>query len=95
MQSCRSLIGRWGMANVALTTEALRKGIDKIFEEVYANHSKNVYLTERYILEQCGKRYRVKDTHADPFERYKTDWLPLKQAQGFLKLLRGNEQDDL
>ena len=96
MQSCRSLIGRWGMANTLLTTEALRKGIDKIFEEVYANHSKNVYLTERYILEQCGKLYRVKDTTACTNEsRYKTDWLPLKQAQGFLKLLRGNEQDDL
>ena len=87
------MIGRWGMAITRKDlVDLIRPEIDHIFDEVYANHSKNVYLTERYILEQCGKRYRVKDTHADPFERYKTDWLPLKQAQGFLKLLRGNEE---
>ena len=70
--------------------DLIRPEIDHIFDETY-----RVFKEERYILEQCGKRYRVKDTHADPFERYKTDWLKLGQAQGFLKLLRGNEQNDI
>jgi hypothetical protein len=83
------------MANTLITTEAFRKGIEEIFDEVYSNYARNLHIPERYILEQCGKQYRVKDNYADAFERYKTGWLNLKQAQGFLKLLKGNEQDDL
>ena len=79
------------------TVEEISQGVmyKSIRELIDEATIRRIPLTERYILEQCGKRYRVKDTHADPFERYKTDWLPLKQAQGFLKLLRGNEQDDI
>jgi hypothetical protein len=71
--------------------DLIRPEIDHIFDEVYANHSLQVFKEERYILEQCGKLYRVKDCYARPTE-YKTGWLKLGQAQGFLKLLRGNEE---
>ena len=77
-----------------ITTDVFRKAIQDIFEDVYSNHSLQVFKQERYILEQCGKLYRVKDCYARPTE-YKTGWLKLGQAQGFLKLLRGNEQDDI
>ena len=82
------------MPNTIITPEVFRKGIEDIFEEVYSNHSLQVFKQERYILEQCGKQYRVKDCYARPTE-YKTGWLKLGQAQGFLKLLRGNDEYDL
>ena len=53
-----------------------------------------IFKQERYMLEQCHKLYRVKDCYANPTE-YKTGWLKLKQAQGFLKLLKGNDEYDL
>lgn len=84
------------MANVALTTETLRAGIDKIFDEVYSEHSRKLFNFEPYILEQCGKQYRVKTNNPAlglVKTEYKTGWLPLKEAQGILKLLKGNEND--
>lgn len=80
------------MANTILTTEAFRKSIDTIFDEVYSEHSKRYNSIEPYILEQCGKQYRVKDCYARPTE-YKTGWLKLKEAQAIMKLLKGNEND--
>lgn len=79
------------MANTILTTEAFRKSIDEIFEEVYSQHGHI-----EYRLEQCGKLYRVKKTlWGNNFRpEYKTGWLPLKEAQGILKLLKGNENDE-
>jgi hypothetical protein len=70
------------------------KSIRELVDEAIENRSLQVFKQERYILEQCGKLYRVKDCYARPTE-YKTGWLKLGQAQGFLKLLRGNEQDDI
>ena len=77
-----------------ITKDVFLKGMQEIFDEVYSNHSLQVFKEERYILEQCGKLYRVKDCYARPTE-YKTGWLKLGQAQGFLKLLRGNDEYDL
>ena len=79
-----------------LTKDILTESLNAIFDEVYASHYNNSFRRERYILEQCGKLYRVKDTTACTDEsRYKTGWLPLKQAQGFLKLLKGNDEYDV
>jgi hypothetical protein len=74
-----------------ITNDVFLKGMQEVFDEVYSNHALQVFKEERYILEQCGKLYRVKDCYARPTE-YKTGWLKLGQAQGFLKLLRGNEE---
>ena len=68
------------------------KSIRELIDEAVV---RQMPLRERYILEQCGKLYRVKDTYADAFERYKTGWLNLKQARGFVKLLKGNDEYDL
>lgn len=71
--------------------ERMRVLIDEAFVRQYS-----VFKQERYILEQCGKLYRVKDTTAVTSEtRYKTGWLKLGQAQGILKLLKGNDEYDL
>lgn len=85
------------MANTILTTEAMRKGIEQIFDEVYAEHSKKVFNFEPYILEQCGKQYRVKTNNPAlglVKTEYKTGWLPLKEAQAIMKLLKGNLNDN-
>ena len=84
------------MANTILTTEAMRKGIEQIFDEVYSNHSKHIVNFEPYMLEQCGKQYRVKTNNPALGlikTEYKTGWLPLKEAQAIMKLLKGNEND--
>jgi hypothetical protein len=78
------------MANVVLTTEIFKERLNAVLEEVYSQHSKTIYV-DHYILEQCCKRYRVKDKWT---QEYKTDWLPLKEAQGILKLLKGNEENE-
>ena len=78
------------MANTILTTEILRERLNAVFEEVYSQHSKTIYV-DHYILEQCCKRYRVKDKWT---QEYKTGWLKLKEAQSILKLLKGNEENE-
>lgn len=75
------------MANTILTTEAMRKGIDAIFDEVYSNY--NAGLSE-YRLEQCGKLYRVKYMLGFSHE-YKSGWLKLNEAQAIMKLLEVSE----
>ena len=80
-----------------ITHDVFIKGIQEIFDEVYSNHALQIYKQEPYILEQCGKQYRVKTNN--PMlglvkTEYKTGWLPLKEAQGILKLLKGNENDE-
>lgn len=82
------------MAN-PITKDILNEHLTAIFDEVYATHSRTIFKYERYILEQCGKLYRIKDTTAVVSDRYLTGWLKLKQAQGFLKLLKGNDEYDL
>ena len=79
---------------IPITYDVFKKALEDIFDEVYSNNSLQAFKQERYILEQCGKLYRVKDCYARPIE-YKTGWLKLGQAQGFLKLLRGNDEYDL
>ena len=76
------------MANTLLTTKQLMPAIQEIFDEVYRSH---VGFLD-YRLEQCGKQYRVKRMWGASTE-YKTGWLPLKEAQGILKLLKGNEDE--
>jgi len=71
----------------------LRPAIDQLFDEVYAEHSRKPFNFEPYILEQCGKLYRVKSQYVIPAE-YKTGWLKLKEAQGILKLLKGNDDNE-
>ena len=68
----------------------LRPAIDKMFEDVYAEHSAGLL---GYRLEQCGKLYRVKCVWGTSTE-YKTGWLKLKEAQGILKLLKGNDNNE-
>jgi len=66
------------------------------WDEVYSNHALQVYKHEPYILEQCGKQYRVKTNNPAlglVKTEYKTGWLPLKEAQAIMKLLKGNEND--
>jgi len=79
------------MANVVLTTEIFKERLDGIFDEIYSQHGHI-----EYRLEQCGKLYRVKRTLWGNNLRpeYKTGWLPLKEAQGILKLLKGNEENE-
>ena len=77
------------MANVALTTKQLIPALNKIFDDVYKDH---VGFLE-YRLEQCGKLYRVKRMWGASTE-YKTGWLPLKEAQAIMKLLKGNDADN-
>ena len=79
------------MANTILTTSKLREEVDKLFEEVYSQHGHI-----EYRLEQCGKLYRVKKTlWGNNFRpEYKTGWLPLKEAQAIMKLLKGNEENE-
>jgi hypothetical protein len=84
------------MANTLITTKVLLPAINKIFDEVYAEHSKKVFNFEPYMLEQCGKQYRVKTNNPAlglVKTEYKTGWLPLKEAQAIMKLLKGNEND--
>ena len=80
-----------------ITHDVFMKGIQEIFDEVYSNHALQIYKHEPYILEQCGKQYRVKANvpalGGYIKTEYKTGWLPLKEAQGILKLLKGNEND--
>lgn len=78
---------------IADLVKELRPAIDQLFDEVYANHSNIYERKERYILEQCGKLYRVKNQYVIPAE-YKTGWLKLKEAQGILKLLKGNDDNE-
>ena len=81
------------MANTILTAEMFRERVDAVFEEMYSQHSKQIFIHEPYRLEQCGKLYRVK-TNGLPKTEYKTGWLKLKEAQGILKLLKGNEENE-
>ena len=70
--------------------------LDEIFERVYGKHPKHIHNFEPYILEQCGKQYRVKTNNPAlglVKTEYKTGWLPLKEAQAIMKLLKGNEND--
>jgi hypothetical protein len=78
------------MANTLITTKQLHSSINAIFDEVYSQHEVGFL---EYRLEQCGKQYRVKRMWGASTE-YKTGWLPLKEAQGILKLLKGNEEND-
>ena len=70
-----------------INTEVMRKGIAEIFEEVYANHNPYVHEYKMYILEQCGKLYRVKKTLWGSKPEYKSGWLKLNEAQALCKLL--------
>ena len=79
------------MANTILTTEALRAGIQEIFEDVYANHKPYADDYKIYRLEQCGKLYRVKKTLWGSNPEYKSGWLKLKEAQAILKLMEVSE----
>lgn len=73
-----------------ITVDAMRKGIEEIFDEVYSNHSKHILNFKPYILEQCGKQYRVKKNTFGTTE-YKTGWLKLNEAQAIMKLLEVSE----
>ena len=73
--------------------EVLSERLRELIDDAFVRQTQ-VYIQERYILEQCGKLYRVKDCYARPTE-YKTGWLKLGQAQGFLKLLKGTDEYDL
>ena len=69
------------MANVALTTEILRKGIEDIFDEVYADFGNNlvqlVYIKKgRYEIWQGNKRLVKRIKHR-------------KQALAIVKLIQG------
>lgn len=69
------------MANVALTTEILRKGIEDIFDEVYADFGNNlvqlVYIKKgRYEIWQGNKRLVKRIKHR-------------KQALAMVKLIQG------
>jgi hypothetical protein len=93
----RHYCGSEAMANVALTTKALIPAIEKIFDDVYSNHARTIHKFEPYILEQCGKLYRVKTNNPAlglVNSEYKTGWLKLKEAQGILKLLKGNLENE-
>ena len=79
-----------------ITHDVFIKGIQEIFDEVYSNHALQIYKQEPYILEQCGKQYRVKTNNPAlglVKTEYKTGWLSLKEAQAIMKLLKGNEND--
>lgn len=78
------------MANTIITTEAMRKEVDKLFDEVYSNHSKHILNFKHYILEQCGKQYRVKKNTFGATE-YKSGWLKLNEAQAIMKLMEASE----
>jgi len=74
--------------------EILNSGINAVFDEVYANHSKRIHNFKPYILEQCGKLYRVKtNNYALGLIKteYKSGWLKLNEAQAILKLLEVSE----
>jgi hypothetical protein len=78
---------------MAITRKALLNelmpGLNKLFDLEYN--------FEPYILEQCGKQYRVKTNNPALWlvkTEYKTGWLPLKEAQAIMKLLKGNENDE-
>lgn len=80
-----------------ITHDIFMKGIQEIFDEVYSNHALQIYKHEPYILEQCGKQYRVKTNNPAlglVKTEYKTGWLPLKEAQAIMKLLKGNLNDE-
>jgi len=82
------------MANTPMKIKDLLPSIQQIFDEVYSNHALQVFKQEPYILEQCGKQYRVKTNNPAlglVKTEYKTGWLPLKEAQAIMKLLKGNE----
>ena len=79
------------MANTILTTQQLRAGIQEIFEEVYANHNPYAHEYKMYILEQCGKLYRVKKTLWGSKPEYKSGWLKLNEAQAIMKLMEVSE----
>ena len=79
-----------------ITHAVFMKGMQEIFDEVYSNHSKHIHNFEPYMLEQCGKQYRVKTNNPAlglVKTEYKTGWLPLKEAQAIMKLLKGNLND--
>lgn len=79
----------------ALLNELL-PGINALFDIEYSKYSKQIHNFEPYILEQCGKQYRVKTNNSAlglVKTEYKTGWLPLKEAQAIMKLLKGNEND--
>ena len=73
--------------------ETLSARLRELIDDAFV-HQTRVFKKERYILEQCHKLYRIRDCYAIPTE-YKTGWLKLKQAQGFLKLLKGNDEYDV
>lgn len=74
-----------------ITTEAMRKGIEAIFDDVYSKHSKHIHNLPPYILEQCGKLYRVKKTLWGGKPEYKSGWLKLNEAQAIMKLMEVSE----
>lgn len=72
-------------------TQILSDSMNKIFEEEYSKYTQFEY-REGYILEQCGKKWRVKHTKFGVSE-YKTDFLPYKEAEALLKIFKSGEDD--
>ena len=75
----------------ALTRAIVTQRIEAVFEEVYANHNPYAHEYKMYILEQCGKLYRVKKTLWGSKPEYKSGWLKLNEAQAILKLMEASE----
>lgn len=64
--------------------------MNEVFEEVYSNHSRQILNFKPYMLEQCGKLYRVKKNTFGTTE-YKSGWLKLNEAQAIKKLMEVSE----
>lgn len=83
---------------------AVAKGISKILEEglkVFYDEYQKIYTSHKVyrpivnlgdlILEQCGKRWRVKRV-AYPSDEIKTGWLTYKEADALLKIFKSGEE---
>ena len=74
----------------ALTRAIVTQRIEAVFDEVYSNHSRQILNFKPYMLEQCGKLYRVKKNTFGTTE-YKSGWLKLNEAQAIMKLMEVSE----
>lgn len=71
--------------------EIMGKALDEIFLDVYRKYKFPRQLHE-HILEQCGKKWRVKKV-AYPSDEIKTEWLTHKEADALLKIFKSGEND--
>lgn len=86
------------MAVVAKSvSEIINEGMKSFFDEtkkIYTHHKPYRPLVNLgdHILEQCGKKWRVKKV-AYPSDEIKTGWLKYKEADALLKIFKAGEEN--